>query len=42
MILSHFLSRQTHDDSNLREVISVSFNIHKTLYENYYSIEMRD
>ena len=42
MILSDFLSRQTHDDSNPHEVIPISFNMYKTLYKNYYSIEMGD
>ena len=40
MILSEFLSRQTHDDSNPHEIIPILFNMYKTLYENYYSIEM--
>ena len=42
MILSDFLSRQTHDNSNPHEVIPISFNMYKTLYENYYGIEMED
>ena len=41
MILSDFLSIQTHD-SNLHEVIPISFNMYNTLYENYYSIEIED
>ena len=40
MILSDFLSRQTHDDSKPHEVIPILFNMYNTLYENYYSIEM--
>ena len=34
MILSDFLSRQTHDFSNPHEVIHISFNMYNTLYEN--------
>ena len=36
MILSNFLSRQTHDTSDPHEIISISFNIYNALYENYY------
>ena len=35
MILSDFLSRQTHDNSNPHEVIPISFNMYNTLYKNY-------
>ena len=42
MILSDFISRQTHNDSNLHEIIPISFNMYNTLYENYYSIEIED
>ena len=42
MILSDFLSRQTHDRSNLHEIIPISFNMYNTLYETYYRIEMTD
>ena len=42
MVLSDFLSRQTHDDSNPYEIISLSFNMYNTLYENFYSIEIED
>ena len=35
MILSDFLSRQMHDDSNPHEIIPVSFNMYKSLYETY-------
>ena len=42
MILSDFLSRQTHNDSNPHEIISISFNMHNALYETYYSIEKKD
>ena len=30
MILSDFLSRQTHDDSNRHDIIPISFNMHNT------------
>ena len=38
MILSGFLSRQMHDDSNPHEIIPISFNMYSILYE----IEMKD
>ena len=41
MILSNFLSRQTHDNSNPHEIIPISFNIYKALHETYYSIETK-
>ena len=42
MILSDFLSRQTHDDSNPYEIIPISFNMYKALHDTYYSIERKD
>ena len=42
MILSDFLSRQMHDDSDLHEIIPIPFNMCNTLYETYYRIEMKD
>ena len=39
MVLSDFLSRQNNDDSNLHEIIPISFNIHNVLQENYYIID---
>ena len=42
MILSDFLSRQTHDNSNLHDIIPISFNMHNTLHERYYKIEMKE
>ena len=42
MILSDFLSRQTHNDNNPHEIIPISFNMYNTLCENYYSIEIED
>ena len=41
MILSNFLSRQMHDNSNPHEIIPVSFNMYNALYETYYRIEMK-
>ena len=38
MILSDFLSRQIEDDSNLHEIIPISFNIQEILQENYHNI----
>ena len=38
MILSDFLSRQKHNDSNPHETIPISFNLHNTLHEKYYNI----
>ena len=37
MILSDFLSRQKHDNSNPHEVILISFNMHYLLHEKYYN-----
>ena len=42
MILSDFLSRQTHDTSNLHEIIPISFNMYDALYETYYRVEPTD
>ena len=42
MILSDFLSRQLHDNSNPHEIIPISFNMYNALYETYYRIEMID
>ena len=39
MILSDFLSRQIEDDSNLNEIIPISFNIREILQENYHSMK---
>ena len=36
MILSDFLSRQTHDTSDPHKIIPISFNVYNALYENYY------
>ena len=41
MILSNFLSRQMHDDSNPHEIILISFNMYKALHKTYYSIETK-
>ena len=38
MVLSDFLSRQKTDDSNLHEIIPISFNMREGLQENYYNL----
>ena len=38
MILSDFLSRQKHDDSNPHEIIPISFNMQNVLHSRYYNI----
>ena len=42
MILSNFISRQMHDNSDPHEIIPISFNMYNTLYETYYRIHMKD
>ena len=42
MVLSDFLSRQKHDNSDPHEIIPISFNMYKALYETYYKIEPQD
>ena len=39
MILSDFLSRQNIDDSNLHEIIPISFNLRAVLQDKYYNLE---
>ena len=39
MVLSDFLSRQKHDNSNSHEIIPISFNMCQVLHEKYYDIE---
>ena len=41
MILSQFLSRQKHDDSNPHEIIPISFNRQNVLHYRYYNINKR-
>ena len=38
MILSDFLSRQKHDDSNPHEIILISFNMQSILQTRYYNL----
>ena len=38
IVLSDFLSRQKHDDSNPHEIILILFNMQHTLQSNYYNI----
>ena len=42
MILSDFLSRQMHNTNHLHEIIPISFNMYKPLYETYYRVELTD
>ena len=39
MVLSDFLLRQNIDDSNLHEIIPISFNLRTVLQEKYYNLE---
>ena len=39
MILSDFISRQNVDDSNLHEIIPISFNLRTVLQDKYYNLE---
>ena len=38
MVLSDFLSRQNHNNSNPHEVMPIQFNMHNLLHEKYYNI----
>ena len=38
MILSDFLSKQKHDNSDAHDNISISFNMHNVLYKKYYNL----
>ena len=42
MILGDFLSKQTHNDGDLHDIILISFHMHKPLCENYYKSETTD
>ena len=42
MVLSDFLSRQKHDDSDPHEIIPILFNMSNALYETYYRIQPQD
>ena len=39
MVLSDFLSRQQVDDSDLHEIIPISFNMRETLKQIYYKVK---
>ena len=41
MVLSDFLLRQIHDDSNPHDIIPISFNMHNTLHEIYYKLQTK-
>ena len=38
MILSDFLSRQKHNDSNPHDIIPISYNLCNILLERYYNL----
>ena len=38
MILSGFLVKTDHNDSNTHEIIPISFNIYQVLHKNYYGV----
>ena len=42
MILSDFLLRQTHDDSDPHDIIPIYFNMHSTLHKRYYKIDTKE
>ena len=42
VLLSQFLSRQTHNTSDLHEIIPISFNMYNALYETYYRVDPTD
>ena len=42
MILSDFLSRQMHGNSNPHEIVPIPFNMYNVLYYTYYRIETKD
>ena len=42
MILSDFLSRQMHDNSDPHEIIPISLKKYNAVYETYYRIEPKD
>ena len=42
IILSDFLSRQKHDNSNPYDVIPISFNMHNILHERYCNLGLMD
>ena len=39
MVLNDFLLRQQVDDSDLHEIVPISFNIKETLKQKYYKVE---
>ena len=39
MVLCDFLSREQVDDSDLHEIIPISFNMRETLKQKYYKVE---
>ena len=41
MISSDFLSRQTHDDSDPRDIIPISCNMHNTLHKSIIKLKQK-
>ena len=42
MIISDFLSRKRHDDSDPHDIIPISFNMHNVLHKKHYNLRMTD
>ena len=42
MILSDFLSRQMHDNSNPHDIIPIAINMHSLLHEIYYNLGLTE
>ena len=42
MIVSDFLSRQTHGNNDQHDIIPISPNMHNTLHKRYYKIETKE
>ena len=42
MILSNYISRKKHDDSDPHDIIPISFNMHNVLHEKYYNLGLTD
>ena len=42
MILSDFLSRQRHNNSDPHDIIPISFDMHKALHEKHYNLGITD
>ena len=42
MILSDFLLRQKHDNSDPHDIIPILFNMHNVLHKKYYNVGKAD